>query len=254
MRPKQLPMALVLVALLVSGCATAVVKATGGVLTRVRQGEVVAIHVPNDSSFMAEAADCIGAAVNEVSPAVRIVTPREFPSDFISDQTITEDSINEYLNSPAMESPLSDQMNSAGIRYLISLSGATEQIRKAGGVDFVGGPNGGALVGGFIWHRISSVTASVTDVKLARRIGEVNVSASGHPFFFFVFPSPIMFGLPSFTEHRACSELGAGIAKFLTGETAGNIKDQTETQDLGLPQPLTDRESGSDSREPTGFR
>ncbi len=174
--------------------------------------EAVAIVVSRDSRIAEdEIVDCISTAINEADPTLRVVTPDEFRRAAFPNLAPEAAPQNpQYLALLLKHPPFQERMTQEGIRYLIFVSGGTEQQHHG---DFFCAPGG--CLGLVWWDRESRLVASVFDFKQGRMPGEVRASASGRPWFAVVLFFPL--GLPAATETRACSELGEGVARFLAG-------------------------------------
>jgi len=110
-----------------------------------------------------------------------------------------------------------ERIASLGIRYLIHMRGETVQTGKAE-AGAIGGPGAAVLVIGGSWDRNTRLSASILDLKQSSEAGSVTASATGRPWFFAVLPSPLILGMPAFTESKACGEMGKALARFLAGE------------------------------------
>ena len=206
--------------LLMAGCTTAQVQATRQIPTLIEAHEAVAVLTATDSPFEAESVTCISEAVRKARPTARVITPEEFRRTVFSYRLPEqENDRTKYLSLLANEPALRDRMVSMGIRYLVSVQGKTETSERKGGGVGGGGMGGAGAIGLLWWERQSRISASVFDLKEDRSAGNLHASADGRPWFFFVFPSPLMIGAPAFTEGKACGEIGAAVAKFLAGES-----------------------------------
>ena len=172
-----------------------------------------------------EIVTCVSDEVRKAQPSLRVVPQDEFRRVAFPDLP-PEAAPNspEYLTLLLNHATFRERISSLGIRYLIFLRGATEEKgdASAGGV---AGPGAGVLVIGGSWDRNTRLSASILDLKQSREAGSVAASASGRPWFFAVLPSPLILGMPAFTESKACGELGQELVRFLAGER------QTETEE-----------------------
>jgi len=211
-------------ALLWTGCTTAQVQAVRHTATHIEPKEAIAIVFSRDFSLDGRPIDekeivtCISDEMRKAHPSLRIVLPNEFRHTAFPDLAPeaapnTPESLALLLDHAAFR----DRIASLRIRYLVSVQGRTDS-KYDGGVECGGGPGGAACIGLLSWDRKSNLTASILDLKQVRAAGELKVLASGRPWFFFVFPSPLMIGAPAFTESKACGELGQALGKFLAGE------------------------------------
>jgi len=211
---------------LLAACTTGVVTQSRDAATGLGTGEAVAFIFSQQFSLEAkrleeiEIIGCIGDAVRKAHPTLRIVPPDEFRR--IAFPGIAPEAAPnkpEYLELLLDHPTFKERVAALGVRYLISVSGVTEQT---------GGPEAGALGGqgaavlviAGSWDRKTSLTASVLDLQQKRIAGKLEAAASGHPWLLIVFPSPLMIGAPAFTESKACGDLGDAIAKFIAGGEA----------------------------------
>jgi len=220
-------------ALLWTGCTTAQVQAVRHTATQIEPQEAVAIVFSRQFSLDGRPIDekeivtCISDEIRKAHPSLRIVAPDEFRRAAFPD--LSPEAVPnspEYLSQLLNHANFRERISSLGIRYLLSVQGKTDSVQK-GGAGCGGGMGGAACIGLLTWERQSRISASVFDLKEARPAGNLHASADGRPWFFFIFPSPLMIGLPAFTEGKACREMGDALAKFLAGERpAGAEEDQ----------------------------
>ncbi len=209
---------LVAIALLWVGCTKAELGEVRKAPTGYEPHEALAIVVSRDSRIAEdEIVDCISTAINEADPTLRVVLPVEFRHLAFPNLAPEAAPQSPHYLTLLLEHPqFQDRMSQEGIRYLISVSGETEQ-QDHGGIFCGGGYGGGGCLGVVWWDRESRLVASVFDFKQGRIAGEVRASASGRPWFAVVLIFPL--GLPAATETRACSELGEAVSKFIAGGT-----------------------------------
>jgi hypothetical protein len=191
--------------------------------TAVSSGEAIAFIFSPQFSLDArrveesEIIECISDVVRKAHPTLRIVPPDKFRRTVFPDLAPeaapnTPEYFALLLEHPAFK----ERVAALGIRYLISVIGGTEQTGgPAAGA--IGGPGAGVLVIAGSWDRRTSLTASILDLQRGRPAGKLEAMATGKPWLLIVFPSPIMIGAATFTESKACSDLGEAIAKFIAG-------------------------------------
>ncbi len=180
---------------------------------------------------------CISEAVRKAHPALRIVSPDEFRRVVFPDLP-PEGAPNEleYLVMLLEHPTFKGRVTSLSIRYLIFVSGATEEQLLTGRGQFMGVPGPGVILGAEqSWLRNSQFAASILDLKHHRTAGKVGATASGVAeldmmiILFPPIPIPIpVFGKPAPTESTACEELGDAVAKFIAGEAAARPEGNTE--------------------------
>jgi hypothetical protein len=225
--------ALLFLSTLLSACTTGAVTQSREAPTGLGTGEAIAFLFERQFSLDAKRVEeseiigCITEGVRKFHPTLRIVLPDEFRRTAFPDLA-PEAAPNtpEYFALLLDHPTFKERVATLGIRYLISVVGVTTQTGGVG-VTGIGGYGGGFLVVGGGWDRKSSLTASVLDLQKGRTAGKVEASASGHPWFLIVFPSPLIMGAPAFTESKACGDLGNAVVKFIAG---GDTLDVGEKQ------------------------
>ena len=213
-----------LLAISLTACTTSAVTIGREMPTEVTSGEAIAFVFSPQFSLDArrveesEIIGCISDVVRKAHPKLRIVPPEEFRRTVFPDLAPeaapnTPEYFALILNHPTFK----ERVSTLSIRYLISVVGGMEQT---GGVDVggVSGPGGGVLVIAGSWDRKSSLTASVLDLRQGHKAGKLEAVATGTPWLLIVFPSPIMIGAATFTESKACGDLGEAVAQFIAGE------------------------------------
>jgi len=162
-----------------------------------------------------EMVQCVQQALRDTQPEIRVVSPTDFlraafPGLGPAEAPLSQTSLVELLRADDWR----QRVMSAGSRYLVVLRGGTSQPAPWGAGSCGPGLGGGGACAGFwLWDRDSRFVASIVDLREAATLGEVDAKVSGRPFLL-VLAVPVA-GAPSFTEGRACSELGAGVARFL---------------------------------------
>ena len=171
------------------------------------QDEALAIVVSYGARDLErDAVRCIGEAVAKAYPSVRIVSPDEFRRAAFPDLPAeTAPYSSEYLLLILNDARFLQRIAPLRLRYLISVSAATEQS--------VVGAGAGGAAGLIVWDRRTHFTAAVLDIKQAQPTGELRGSASGSPWVFIIGGVPL--GVPSMTESQACEELGKSVTRFL---------------------------------------
>lgn len=218
-KPRWLAVGLLFMACLWVGCTKAYIGEVRKAPSGFEPHEAVAILVSRDSRIAQdEIVGCIRTALNERHPTLRIVPPDKFRRTAFPDLAPEAAPHSpEYLSLLLMHPVFLKRIAPLGIRYLISVSGGTEQNVTISELGALGGPH--AAVPLYIWaaDRQTRLVASILDLTQTRAAGEVRTEVSGCPWFAIIGIFPL--GLPAFTESRACGELGEGIAKFLAGQS-----------------------------------
>jgi hypothetical protein len=148
--------------------------------------------------FMLVASDSIRAAMRSLYPKIEIPRSAEAILDLLA--------INE----------VSRQLGIDGIRYLVLLDGSL--TTTASEWDGHGGRGGVIIVR--TWKKISVLEVTIVDVRNLRISGRLRASSEGQEAagvgLALIFPFPV--GWWSMPESRACGELGAAIARFISSE------------------------------------
>jgi hypothetical protein len=152
-----------------------------------------------------EIVGCLSDPLLKAYPTVRIVQPQDFRRAALLTSDSAAVSWQELLRDPQFK----ERIAPLGVRYVISISGETDQ--KSGLMN-------GLFVFGFARMQTVRFKASIFDLKQDRLAGAQYASATGK-FAMVLLPVPIPVPLGLFTESRACKELGETVAKFLAGES-----------------------------------
>lgn len=154
-----------------------------------------------------EAFKCISEAVGREFPNVRIVPPEDFRRAVFPDLP-PEGAIHkpEYLALALNQKLVRERIGFLGLRYLIAISGVTEQ--KTVGV------GSGAPASLLVWDRNTRLAASILDLSREQETQELTASASGYPWLLIVGGVPLY--VPADTESTVCKELGAAVVRFLS--------------------------------------
>ena len=205
--------------LLSVGCAAVQIQKFGQVDSPIDPGAGVAILPAAHSSLHNEAAHCIGHALSAAIPNIRIITADEFRrSVFHYRPPYGPTQQARYFDLLLKQPALKRQMASLGIHYLITIRGKTE-MRGGSGMGGIGGQGAAIVVGAGSWERETNLVASLLDLKQTGRPAlDVSATALGHPWFFFILPSPVVLGRPAFTETQACSALAVAVVESLSGK------------------------------------
>ena len=199
------------------GCATGHVSQVGQIPAQISPGQAIAILTSTDARLEGDAARCIGEAVSASHPEMEIVTSDQFRQTIFSYRPPKEAAgRDKYFASLVSHPVLKERMISRGIRYLIAVSDAVTEQSMDNHMFCGGGMGGAGCLGALVWDRKSRMTASVFDITHGQ-VREISASASGRPWLAVVAIFPL--GLPSFTETRACRELGDAVGRFLAGES-----------------------------------
>ena len=219
-------------AVLLVGCTTASVRENREAPTGIGASDALTFVLSPRFSIYARPVEegaivgCISNVVHKANPLLRIIPPDEFRRAVFPDLAPEAAPNNpEYLRLLLDQPTFKERVTSLGVRYLISIVGGTEQSGHTGVGGIGGGPGPGILIIGGGWDRKSSLIASVLDLQQERIAGQVEASASGHPWFLIMVPGPII-GVPAFTESKVCEDLGEAVAKFIAGEDVSKSEEE----------------------------
>ncbi len=118
-----------------------------------------------------------------------------------------------------LEQPLvQERLTSLKIRYIIWITGATEQINQGGSLTCAVGPGGGGCFGFGTWEDESAYEATIWDFAQLSEAGRISTDARGTSYIpAIIVPIPIMARVQS----NACDGMGEQILSFFEPVTAG---------------------------------
>lgn len=208
-------------ALILCGCTRVSVQSFRDMPALVEPHDAVAIVISDETTdFAVNAEGCVSKALKETFPTLRVISSDDFYR-IAFPNTVTEKAVRTSTDISLLlkETAFRERIAPLGLRYLISIQGGTQQKGEPV-VGAFGGPGGAATVLGATWDRVSSLNASIMDLKKDQSIGSLWVSASGKPWFICIGFGPLCapLGAPAFTESEACGSFGEGVARFLKGE------------------------------------
>lgn len=224
MRVRNSSASLLMIFLLLVGCRSIQVEESRKSPTAISAEEAVTVILnfsSSESSREAHAAEekfsaCVTKALRRKLPHVRIVPADEFrsaafPGFDIEAAPRSPESFALLMKNPEFQVRIAP----LGIRYLVIVGGGTETRHDWGFFECGGGERGGGCLGLMVWEKTSRLAAVVLDLKQGATAGEVSSAVTGHPWFGMLLIFPL--GLPSFTEGRACKELGEAVERFISG-------------------------------------
>jgi len=208
--PRVVPLVLA-IAFLTSACVTATTNITPRIEMAVEDRSVV---VGDDAVviFPEDGARCVRKSLHQRLPDLRIVSPDEFQRvafpDEPMDRTDFTYPIPERQRAQLSTEVFRERVTPVRLRHLVSV-GEIEGSR--GGSERICGTG----VCGDTWVNTLRLVASVVDLKDAREVGRVAVTAAGSRTIFVMFPI-LWFGVER-TQKPACQALGEMLADFLSG-------------------------------------
>jgi len=192
---------------LLGGCTTAEIIDVPDIPVKSESLQVIALVFSQEAIDMErQASHCIRTALEIAQLRVRVVSPEEFRQIAFPDLA-PESAIHssEYLSILLTDQRFRDRIAPLRIRYIISISGVTEQSLVGAGA--------GAMAGLIVWDRRSRLRASVLDLTRASLQENISADASGNPWVLIVGGLPLF--IPADTDSQACRDFGGSIVKFL---------------------------------------
>jgi hypothetical protein len=222
-------------ALMASGCVSVGqvrVLSFREMSTVIEPNDAVAVAVSGLITDLAASAEgCVNNALKQAFPTLRIISSHDFhraafPDEALDKAVRTSTDISLLLK----ESAFRERISTFGLSYLVLLEGGTQQEGEPI-IGVGGGP--GPTAFGWSGERMSSLWASVLDMKMYQSAGYLFVEASGKPWWICVGLGPfcVPFGAAVFTESGACAKVGEGVVQFLRGE---EVPVKGEEEPVGL--------------------
>lgn len=107
---------------------------------------------------------------------------------------------------------VAEQLESAGVRYLVWLDGSTSTDRSSGSMACALSPAGGGCFGFVSWDRDSSYEASIWDLATRRSVGKISTDTSGTSYMpAVILPVPMVARVQS----SACGGMARQLKAFL---------------------------------------
>jgi hypothetical protein len=165
---------------------------------------------------------CMDSAMRKRLPNMKVVRAKEFRSaafpgkGFVDAPRATEATL-EALADPELQRRI-ERLN---LRYMVVLDVKTTNSGADTKVEFGKGASDGMWGVTRQWKRSSWLTATVLDLRFARRAGTLNSGVSGEAGW--VFPVFLIISLPpvpykAATESPACEAMGLAAADFMGGK------------------------------------
>ena len=105
-------------------------------------------------------------------------------------------------------------ISAMGIRYVIFVGGLTTETGEHSYGGCGGGYGGAGCLAAIVWDKETRLSASILDIKLKNSMAtNVENTSTGASWFAIIGVFPI--GMPSFSVHNACSNVGNDIGKIL---------------------------------------
>ena len=197
-------------------------EAPGGVpAIALAPGEKVAvISATQENIGMDELLDCVGSVMRKANPALGIVPDKRFRAElFPWFEPGTAPDSDEALAALLQQPVVNERITSLGVRYVVSVGGSHTKS-----ADDVGGAAGVIVLGG---EDQSQLSARLWDLQLAKSMGSITASASGHFAAGVIAIVPFAFG-PD-TKGKVCNDVGWRLAQFLSGGKLAEPQTNTPT-------------------------
>jgi hypothetical protein len=169
-----------------------------------------------------EVADCLRSSMKSANPNLQFIELDVFRNALYPwfAPSTTPQSLEELAS--VMKNPLvQERMNSIGVRFVILVTGYTDEGDMDGPMFGAAGPGAAGVLGYASSDRETNVSVIVWDEKEMLSLGDVEVKKTGSvKVIGLIFPIVI----PTFTEGPACKEIGVRLVRLLTGGTFHNEK------------------------------
>ena len=110
---------------------------------------------------------------------------------------------------------VAEQIESAGVRYIVWLDGDTDRVDGGGSMSCAAGPGGGGCFGFAWWQNDANYEASVWDLTGLEDTGTVSADVSGTSFLpAIVVPIPLI----ARAQNKACNALANQLKQFIVSE------------------------------------
>lgn len=205
-----------LIASYLSGCMTTRVEESKNAATGIRKGESVVImeasyHTGNETedNFI----DCVSKKIQNGSNRINVFPDEEFVDalfPWFEPRTMPQGP--EGLPDLFARPGVSERLKDGGVRYIIWVTGETEQSASGGSLSCAIAPGGGGCFGLAWWEDDASYTAAIWDINDRTSAGEVSTNVHGTS----VIPALIIpLPLIARTQAAACKGLARELQSFL---------------------------------------
>lgn len=215
---RKIGMAVVLMISL-AGCMTTRVEETKNAATGIKSGESIVIleasyHTGNETED--EFVDCVSRRMQKGRSGISVYSDEKFVDimfPWFEPRTMPRGP--EALPALFERPGLLERLEASGVRYIVWLTGNTEQSASGGSLSCAIGPGGGGCFGLAWWEDDSTYTAAIWDIRRGTSAGEVSADVHGTsviPAFFIPIP------LIARTKAAACTGLAKELQSFITDE------------------------------------
>ena len=157
---------------------------------------------------------CVGKDIRRHRPGQRIISFDEFRRTAFPRLTAsTAPRRPEFLELMFRDAAFRQRIEPLNLKYVAFIGGVTETSAPRGGGVCVIGPISGCVIVRH-WDKHSRIAAKILDVERVETVGETKTGSKGTSWFALVGVLPM--GEKADTELKACQDLGARIAGFLS--------------------------------------
>ncbi len=202
-----------------SACVTQRVENVRQGGTGINEGEGIVImaksyHLGNQTE--AKFISCVGDAVGRGQSALRVIPNQEFVDAlFPWFEPRTAPAETKGLPALMARPRVAEQIESAGVRYIVWLDGDTDRVDGGGSMSCAAGPGGGGCFGFAWWQNDANYEASVWDLTGLEDTGTVSADVSGTSFLpAIVVPIPLI----ARAQNKACNALANQLKQFIVSE------------------------------------
>jgi hypothetical protein len=208
--------AIVVLALALSGCITASLEDDRVETTGLLNGESVVVmaksyHQGNETE--ADYIRCVENALTRGSGSLSVVPNQQFIDNlfpWFEPRTAPADT--KGLVTLMTRPGVPEAIKAMGVRYIIWLDGGTERVTQGGSLSCAAGPGGGGCFGFAWWQDDADYEASIWDLSDSESAGTVTADYTGTSFLpALVVPIPLI----ARTQSKACAGLSRQLRSFI---------------------------------------
>ena len=209
-------LAAALIASYLSSCMTTRVEESKNAATGILNSESVVImeasyHTGNDTED--KFIDCVSKTIQKGPNRINVFPDEEFVDalfPWFEPRTMPQgpDGLPDLFARPGV----TERMKESGVRYIVWVTGETEQSASGGSLSCAIAPGGGGCFGLAWWEDDASYAAAIWDVRDGKSAGEVSADVHGTS----VIPALIIpLPLIARTQTAACKGLARELQSFL---------------------------------------
>lgn len=204
-----------------SACVTSRVEETKNAATGLAATESVVVlsaSYHKGKTTEGDFVECVNEELHD-DRGVHIYPGNQFRDDlfpYLEPRTMPQgvDSLPDLLARPGVP----ERIAASGVRYVVWLSGSTEETSGGGGMSCAAGPTGGGCFGLAWWEDEGDYKASVWDLRSAQASGQVSANTHGTSMVpALILPLPLI----ARTQATACKALVEELNHFLLNSGPG---------------------------------